>query len=131
MQDELRVARRPDPGTVGQYVSCLYVAWIAARWRGQLKQARRTYASLSSPEGAIRHVFGRHGDQAMRVAGCETGYTYSVYAQNGQYLGLFQMGSYARGKYGHSSTALGQARAAYAYFRDSGYGWSPWTCKPY
>lgn len=80
---------------------------------------------------AIKAVFGRYGAQAVRVAGCETGYTYSVWARNGQYLGLFQMGSYARGKYGHSWSAWGQARAAYRYFVDSGRDWSPWSCKPW
>jgi hypothetical protein len=40
------------------------------------------------------------------------------------------MGNYARSRYGHSSSALGQARAAFRYFIDSGRDWSPWTCKP-
>jgi len=76
----------------------------------------------------IRSVFGRYGDQAVRVASCESGL--SIWARNGQYLGLFQMGDYARAKYGHSWNALGQSRSAYRYFRDSGYGWGPWSCKP-
>ena len=79
----------------------------------------------------IKLVFGRYGDQAVRVAGCETGGTFSVWARNGQYLGLFQMGSYARSLYGHSWNAWGQARAAYQYFVDSGRDWSPWSCKPW
>lgn len=77
---------------------------------------------------AIRQVFGRHSDDAIRVARCESGL--HVWARNGQYLGLFQMGSYARSTYGHSNSALGQARAAFRYFIDSGRDWSPWTCKP-
>jgi hypothetical protein len=40
------------------------------------------------------------------------------------------MGDYARGRYGHSETALGQAQAAYRYFVASGRDWSPWTCQP-
>lgn len=79
---------------------------------------------------AIRKVFGRYADQAIRVVRCETGGTFSVYARNGQYLGLFQMGEYARGRYGHSWTALGQARAAFRYFAESGYRWTAWSCKP-
>jgi hypothetical protein len=79
---------------------------------------------------AIRQVFGRYADQAIRVVDCETGGTFSVYARNGQYLGLFQMGDYARGRYGHAWTALGQARAAYRYFVDTGRSWRPWSCKP-
>jgi hypothetical protein len=66
----------------------------------------------------------------MRVSGCETGYTYSIWATNGQYLGTFQMGYFARGKYGHGNNVWVQAKAAYAYFVDSGKDWSPWTCKP-
>lgn len=82
----------------------------------------------TSPRAAITHVFGRYAGQALAVAWCES--RLSVYARNGQYLGLFQMGSYARGRYGHSWTALGQSRAAYRYFRDAGSDWSPWECKP-
>ena len=81
-----------------------------------------------SPVAAISAVFGPYASQAIAVAQCESGL--SVYATNGQYLGMFQMGSYARARYGHSYTAYGQARSAYAYFRDSGYSWSPWECKP-
>lgn len=77
----------------------------------------------------IRQVFGRYGDQAVAVSKCESGLTTT--ATNGQYLGLFQMGYYARGRYGHSSNAWGQARAAYRYFVDSGRDWSPWSCKPW
>lgn len=70
------------------------------------------------------------GQQAWRVAGCETGYTYSVWASNGQYLGLFQMGSYARARFGHGWNPWAQARAAHYYYVVSGRDWSPWTCKP-
>ncbi len=80
----------------------------------------------SSNESAIRSVFGQYGSQAVNVARCESGLR--TWAQNGQYEGLFQMGSYARARYGHGSDAWTQARAAFAYFRDSGYSWRPWTC---
>jgi hypothetical protein len=91
----------------------------------------QTTSNYTQARAAIYQVFGRYASQAMRVVSCETGGTYSTTSQNGQYLGLFQMGSYARGRYGHSWTALGQARAAYRYFVDSGRDWSPWTCKPW
>jgi hypothetical protein len=68
--------------------------------------------------------------QAWSVARCETGGTFSVWANNGQYLGLFQMGSYARSTYGHSHHPWGQARAAHRYYVASGRDWSPWECKP-
>jgi hypothetical protein len=68
------------------------------------------------------------GWQAVRVAKCESGWSMTPRAQNGQYLGMFQMGSFARGRYGHSSNPWGQARAAARYYRDA--GWSPWACRP-
>lgn len=90
----------------------------------------RAEVRCDSVFAAIRFVFGVYGSQAIAVADCETGGTFSVYAQNGQYLGLFQMGSSERATYGHGSTALEQARAAYRYFVASGRDWSPWDCKP-
>jgi hypothetical protein len=93
--------------------------------------------AVSSPSNyqqakkAIYEVFGPYAVQAIRVAGCETGGTYNLNAQNGQYLGIFQMGDYARSRYGHSSTSyLIQAVDAYEYFVASGRNWSPWSCKP-
>lgn len=92
-------------------------------------QVRSLQSARSTPQGAIRHVFGRYAEQALAVAWCES--RYDVWAGNGQYLGLFQMGDYARSTYGHGDTALEQARAAYAYFAASGYDWSPWACRPW
>lgn len=77
----------------------------------------------------ICQVFGPYCSQALRVARCESGL--QTWAANGQYLGLFQMGYYARARYGHGSDAYTQARAAYRYFIDSGRNWGPWTCKPW
>ena len=85
-------------------------------------------AGQTSVRRAICTTFGRYCAQALRVSWCES--RHSIWARNGQYLGLFQMGSYARARYGHSWNAWGQARSAYRYFRDSGYDWSPWACKP-
>lgn len=79
---------------------------------------------------AIRQVFGRYADQAIRVVACETGGTYSVTARNGDYVGLFQFGSYARSTYGFGWTAIAQTRAAWRYFKASGYRWTAWSCKP-
>lgn len=108
----------------------------AARVRLELARQRATtererlLASLEgSPRKAICHVFGSYCGQALRVARCESGY--SVNAQNGQYLGLFQMGSSERRIFGHGDTALEQAQAAYRYFVRSGRDWSPWSCKPW
>jgi len=64
--------------------------------------------------------------KAFDVIACETGNRYNTTARNGQYLGLFQMGAFARARYGHGSTARAQARAAYRYYLDA--GWNPWSC---
>lgn len=77
---------------------------------------------------AICAVFGPYCSQALRVAQCESGM--HTWASNGQYLGLFQMGYYARSRYGHGPDAWSQARAAYRYFVASGFSWGPWTCRP-
>jgi hypothetical protein len=81
---------------------------------------------------AIYKVFGpRIAPQALRVAWCES--RFQTTARNGQYLGLFQMGSHERRTFGHGATALAQARAAYRYYRYSlrhnGDGWRPWSCR--
>jgi hypothetical protein len=77
---------------------------------------------------AIWKVFGpRYAREAVRVAYCESRLTVS--ARNGQYKGLFQMGAYERGLFGHGSGAYAQARAAERYFVRSGRDWSPWTCR--
>lgn len=93
-----------------------------------LVPAARSKSQASPAETAIRYVFGPYASQALRVAWCES--RYSIYATNGQYLGLFQMGSFARARYGHAWNAWAQAISAYRYFVDSGKDWSPWACKP-
>ena len=64
--------------------------------------------------------------KAFDVISCETGGTYSTRASNGQYLGLFQMGSWARSRFGHGWSARAQAHAAHLYWLVS--GWSGWSC---
>ena len=105
--------------------------------RARVELARRTRAAKQkrlqeqlarSPEKAICHVFGSYCRQALQVARCESGYRTN--AENGQYRGLFQMGSSERQLFGHGGSALQQARAAYRYFVRSGRDWSPWSCKP-
>ncbi len=59
-------------------------------------------------------MFGTYCGQALQVARCESGLTTT--AQNGQYLGLFQMGSSERRLFGHGATAIEQVRAAHRYF---------------
>ena len=88
---------------------------------------------MRDPLKAICHVFGSRCSEAIAVARCETGGTFSVWAGYGkhQYLGLFQMGSSERARFGHGWTPLEQARAAHRYFVASGSDWSPWQCRPW
>jgi hypothetical protein len=83
-------------------------------------------ASLK-PKAAICVVFGDYCQEAVAVASCESHLSPS--ARNGQYLGLFQMGSYERQLFGHGETAHAQAVAAHRYFVRSGRDWSPWSCR--
>jgi hypothetical protein len=87
-------------------------------------------SNYSEARRAIIKIFGPYADEALRVARCETGGTYDPRASNGQYQGIFQMGEYARGRYGHGPSWLVQAAAAFGYFIDSGRDWSPWSCRP-
>ena len=86
-------------------------------------------AQARSPQAVICRVFGGYCGQALAVAQCESGL--SPRAQNGQYVGLFQMGSSERHLFGHGSGAEAQTRAAHRYFVRSGRDWSPWSCKPW
>jgi hypothetical protein len=99
--------------------------------RNEREATRRRFVThvAKSPRKAICYVFHGYCDQALRVARCES--RFQTTAQNGQYLGLFQMGSTARQLYGHGATPIAQARAAYQYFVASGRDWSPWSCKPW
>ena len=102
----------------------------AAKARAALARAKRErLLAARTPEKTICRVFGSYCRQALQVARCESGYRTS--AQNGQYLGLFQMGSSERRLFGHGATAYQQAQAAYRYFVRSGRDWSPWSCKPW
>lgn len=109
-------------------IGCAYLNWLKRLWSGRADEAFRSYVDLREPKNAICHVFGEYCSEALSVSWCES--RYHVTAENGQYLGLFQMGAYARSLYGHSSTALGQAHSALLYFVASGRDWSPWSCRP-
>jgi hypothetical protein len=103
----------------------------AAYYRRQigLRDARRVALLLAKapPRLVIRSVFGRYAEQALAVAWCES--RLLTTAHNGQYLGLFQMGSNERRLFGHGDTAHAQALAAHRYFVASGRDWSPWGCR--
>lgn len=96
----------------------------------QRAQTRRLASvEAASPQSAICRVFGDYCQQALAVSRCESGL--QTGAENGQYLGLFQMGSSERRLFGHGTSATEQATAAHRYFLASGRDWSPWSCKPW
>lgn len=110
---------------------CAYLRYLNKKWTHRAHNHYELWLEIrESPQNAICHVFGIYCTEALKVSSCETGGTFHVGATNGQYLGLFQMGSYARSKYGHGLTALEQSYCAYKYFVDSGKDWSPWGCRP-
>ena len=93
------------------------------------KRARQLAVShANAPQAVICRVFGSYCKEALAVARCES--KLNTWAQNGQYLGLFQMGSSERRLFGHGPSVEEQVRAAYRYFVASGRDWSPWSCKP-
>lgn len=65
--------------------------------------------------------------RVLSVAWCES--TLRPWARNGQYLGIFQMGTRERATYGHGPGVWTQARAAKRYWDQS--HWTPWQCKPW
>lgn len=83
-------------------------------------------SAYAAARAAVCHYFGANCGMAMQIVNCETGGTYTPWASNGQYLGMFQMGSAARKQYGHGSNVWAQAKAAFALFRDRGF--EPWLC---
>ncbi len=93
------------------------------------KVRRLAAVEAAKPERVICRVFGDYCKEALAVSRCESGY--QTTAQNGQYLGLFQMGSSERRLYGHGETAAEQVAAAHRYFVAAGRDWSPWSCKPW
>jgi hypothetical protein len=100
---------------------------IVAALRAKIRARDTRRLAKLPPRRAICDVFGAYCEQAVAVARCES--RLDTAAQNGQYRGLFQMGSHERSLFGHGSTAHVQARAAHRYFVRSGRDWSPWACR--
>jgi len=131
-------ARTDTSGQVRPYPCPRYLAHVLQRKAYALRRVfeRWWLRVTTDPDEAIEYVFGPYAWQAKNVAACESGdrdgdlSPHVVRAHNGQYLGMFQMGSYARSLYGHSQQVLRQVVAAYRYFVASGRDWSPWSCKP-
>jgi hypothetical protein len=96
--------------------------------RRQRLARRLAAARAETPAETICRVFGSYCGEALRVARCES--RLQTTAQNGEYLGLFQMSLAARRLFGHGDSADEQAHAALRYFVSSGRDWSPWSCRP-
>lgn len=98
--------------------------------QAEAAQARLRMEESSDVPTIIMAVFGpSYGPGALNVARCESGYRTS--AVNGQYLGIFQMGTNERARYATMgySTAYQQVVAAHNYFV-AAHGWGPWECQP-
>jgi hypothetical protein len=91
---------------------------------GQTAQASSGSSQYKQALRAVCFYFKSNCATAMQIVKCETGGTYTPWSANGQYLGIFQMGSQERRTYGHGNNVWAQARAAYAYYRVAGFG--PW-----
>jgi Lysozyme like domain len=98
-----------------------------AALRAKVRKRETDQLASLPPKAAICAVFQDHCQEAVAVAWCES--HLQTTAQNGQYLGLFQMGSYERRLFGHGPSAHAQAVAAHRYFVRSGRDWSPWSCR--
>lgn len=135
MQERTRACERAlgspiTPSSTLPVRGVAYARWLVARWQGRAEATCRLARRLGRPVPAIIAVWGTaEAPAALAVSRCESGYR--TEATNGQYLGLFQMGAYARSRFGHGSSALAQALAAHAYYVSSGRDWSPWSCKPW
>jgi len=103
---------------------------LARRELARRAQVRTLAAvQVATPQNAICQAFGSYCREALAVSRCESGLRTD--AQNGQYVGLFQMGANERRLYGDGPSAIAQATAAHRYFVASGRGWGPWSCKPW
>lgn len=130
-QDKLLMPHTKTSYAEKKVHGCKYLKWSGKHWAKIAYKHYKLYVAVNTDHAkAICFVFGSYCQQALVVARCESGHSMSTHAHNGQYLGMFQMGSYARKLYGHSEEPLVQAWAAYRYFVASGKDWSPWDCQP-
>lgn len=93
---------------------------------GQTAQADSSRSNYVSAQKAVCFYFGPNCGMAMKIVKCETGGTYAPWSANGQYRGIFQMGSSERATYGDGNNVWAQAKAAFAYFKAGNYSFDPW-----
>ena len=97
---------------------CLLVAPTAG--------ADRIEDQQMSARVVICKVFKNYCAEALRVSWCES--KHYVWAANGQYRGLFQMGSWERARTG-TARAPGRSLGRHgATSSPRGKDWSPWAC---
>lgn len=127
-QDHAGIQRTPTEHAERHSTSVSFLWWIDHLW--QRRQARARHLASSRTSGSVPslicRVFGSACGEALRVARCES--NFSIHAVNGQFLGIFQMGSHERAAYATIgySTAYAQIVAAHNYFVVA--GWGPWSC---
>jgi hypothetical protein len=104
--------------------------WALNLWRWRARKACGKVRYLNSdPRLAVRYVFQRvaQAAKALSVVRCESNFW--LWARNGQYENIFQMGLSERRRFGWhvaGSPALVASWAAFGYWRVS--GWGPWAC---
>ncbi|HYZ79308.1 MAG TPA: hypothetical protein VE596_18235 [Gaiellaceae bacterium] len=102
--------------------------WSGVAGPAQARTPQQT-AKLAITWAFCGHRYSRceAGEQAKRVSWCES--RWNIWARNGEYLGLFQMGSRERRRYGHGNNAWAQSAAAHRYWLAVRRRWTPtWTC---
>lgn len=95
---------------------------------GAPQQLSGSYADM------IREVFGPYGDQAVRVAMCESSLNPNAYNGILGAAGLFQIipSTFASTSYAGQSVYNPEVniRAAHEIFVRDGYSWREWACQP-
>lgn len=108
--------------------SLAFLKWINNLWQRRLTAARRQAARISSASvpALICRVFGSVCGAARSIAWTES--RYRTWAKNGQYLGIFQMGSSERETYDTLpyTTAYNQIVDAHNMYLARGF--EPWYC---
>ena len=123
--------------------------WLTVFYVGLFLMFNTSYAyaakwkpGVTNTKNAIMWAFcGKHykpcwlGHEALAVSNCETGGTYSIWASNGWYKGLFQMGPSERAIWGFGNDPWEQALSAYRMYKwtsthEGGPRWHRWACRP-
>jgi hypothetical protein len=106
----------------------------SARWAPTNASAGAARPGTQAIVNAIESVFGGYGDQAVRVARCESGLNPNAYNASSGASGLFQLlrSTWSRTSYAGQSpfNADANIHAAHEVFTRDGNSWREWSCKP-